>query len=154
MAQWLSERLGRQFVMDNRPGVTGNLATEAVVRAPADGYTLLLVTVGDAISATFYDKLNFNFICDIAPIASLVRGPGVMVVNPSFPAKTVPEFIAYARALPPACISGPTASKPQARRGGRNRTACRLQPHLQRTVRWICFHPLRRQPSSGFKRLH
>jgi len=100
MAQWLSERLGRQFVIDNRPGATGNLATEAVVRALPDGYTLLLVTVGDAISATFYDKLNFNFIRDIAPIASLVRGPGVMVVNPSFPAKTVPQFIAYAKANP------------------------------------------------------
>jgi tripartite-type tricarboxylate transporter receptor subunit TctC len=100
MAQWLSERLGQQFVMDNRPGSTGNLATEAVVHALADGYTLLLATVGDAISATFYDKLNFNFIRDIAPVASLVRGPGVMVVNPSFPAKTIPEFIAYAKANP------------------------------------------------------
>src|SRR5215813_12112431 len=100
MAQWLSERLGQQFVMDNRPGAGGNIATEAVVRAPADGYTLLLATVGDAISATLYDKLNFKFIRDIAPIASLVRGPGVMVVNPSFPAKTVPEFIAYAKANP------------------------------------------------------
>src|SRR5947207_9521688 len=78
MAQWLSERLGRQFIIDNRPGATGNVATEAVVRAPADGYTLLLATVVDAIGATFYDKLNFNFIRDIAPIASLVRGPGVM----------------------------------------------------------------------------
>jgi tripartite-type tricarboxylate transporter receptor subunit TctC len=100
MAQWLSERLGQQFVMDNRPGATGNLATEAVVRALADGYTLLLATVGDAISATFYDKLNFNFIRDIAPVASLVRGPGVMVVNPSFPATTIPEVIAYAKANP------------------------------------------------------
>jgi len=100
MAQWLSERLGQQFVMDNRPGATGNLATEAVVRAPADGYTLLLATVSDAISASFYEKLNFNFIRDIAPVASLVRGPGVMVVNPSFPAKTIPEFIAYAKANP------------------------------------------------------
>jgi tripartite-type tricarboxylate transporter receptor subunit TctC len=100
MAQWLSERLGQQFVMENRPGVTGNLATAAVVRAPADGYTLLLVTVGDAVSATYYDSLNFNFIRDIAPVASLVRGPGVMVVNPSFPAKTIPEFIAYAKANP------------------------------------------------------
>jgi tripartite-type tricarboxylate transporter receptor subunit TctC len=100
MAQWLSERLGQQFVMDNRPGALGNLATEAVVRAPADGYTLLLATVGDAISTTFYDKLNFDFIRDVAPVASLVRGPGVMVVNPSFPAKTIPEFIAYAKANP------------------------------------------------------
>src|SRR5215470_16469921 len=100
MAQWLSERLGQQFVMDNRPGAGGNIATEAVVRAPADGYTLLLATVGDAISATLYDKLNFNFIRDVTPVASLARGPGVMVVNPSFPAKTIPEFIAYAKANP------------------------------------------------------
>src|SRR6266849_5924815 len=91
---------GQQFVMDNRPGATGNLATEAVVRAPADGYTLLLATVGDAISATFYDKLNFSFIRDVAPVASLVRGPGMMVVTPSFPAKTIREFIAYAKANP------------------------------------------------------
>jgi tripartite-type tricarboxylate transporter receptor subunit TctC len=100
MAQWLSERLGQQFVVDNRPGAGGNIATEAVVRAPADGYTLLLATVGNAISATLFDKLKFNFIRDIAPVASLVRGPGVMVVNPSFPAKTIPEFIAYAKANP------------------------------------------------------
>ena len=100
MAQWLSEQLGQQFVIDNRPGATGNLAAEAVVRAPADGYTLLLATVGDAISATFYERLNFNFIRDIAPVASLVHGPGVMVVTPSFPAKTIPEFIAYAKANP------------------------------------------------------
>jgi tripartite-type tricarboxylate transporter receptor subunit TctC len=100
MAQWLSERLGQQFVMDNRPGAGGNIATEAVVRAPADGYTLLLATVSNAINATLYDKINFNFIRDIAPVASLIRGPGVMVVNPSFPAKTIPEFIAYAKANP------------------------------------------------------
>jgi len=100
MAQWLSERLGQQFVMDNRPGAGSNIATEAVVRAPADGYTLLVVTATNAINATLYEKLSFNFSRDIAPIASLVRGPGVMVVNPSFRAKTVPEFIAYARANP------------------------------------------------------
>jgi tripartite-type tricarboxylate transporter receptor subunit TctC len=100
MAQWLSGRLGQQFVVDNRPGAGGNIATEAVVRAPADGYTLLLATVSNAINATLYDRLNFNFIRDITPIASLVRGPGVMVVNPSFPAKTIPEFIAYAKANP------------------------------------------------------
>src|SRR5262249_6511854 len=100
MAQWLSEPLGQQFAMDNPPGAGGNIATEAVVGAPADGYPLLLATVGDAISATLYDKLNFNFIRDITPIASLVRGSGVMVVNPSFPAKTVSEFIAYAKANP------------------------------------------------------
>ena len=76
MAQWLSERLGQQFVMDNRPGAGSNLATEAVVRAPADGYTLLLATVSNAINASLYDRLNFNFIRDIAPVASLIRGPG------------------------------------------------------------------------------
>jgi tripartite-type tricarboxylate transporter receptor subunit TctC len=100
MAQWLSERVGQQFVIDNRPGAGGNFATEAVVRAPADGYTLLIVTASNAINATLYDRLNFNFIRDITPIASLARGPGVMVVNPSFPAKTIPDFIAYSRANP------------------------------------------------------
>jgi tripartite-type tricarboxylate transporter receptor subunit TctC len=100
MAQWLSEQLGQQFVMDNRPGAGSNIATEAVVRAPTDGYTLLLATVSNAINATLYEKLNFNFIRDTAPVASLIRGPGVVVVNPSFPAKTIPEFIAYAKANP------------------------------------------------------
>ena len=100
MGQWLSERLGQPFVIENRPGAGSNIATEAVVRAPADGYTLLLVTVANAINATLYDKLNFNFIRDIAPVASIMRVPLVMVVNPSVPAKTVPEFIAYAKANP------------------------------------------------------
>jgi tripartite-type tricarboxylate transporter receptor subunit TctC len=100
IGQWLSERLGRPFVIENRPGGAGNIGTEAVVRAPADGYTLLLVGVPNAINATLYDRLNFNFIRDIAPVASLVGGPYVMVVNPSVPAKTVPEFIAYAKANP------------------------------------------------------
>jgi tripartite-type tricarboxylate transporter receptor subunit TctC len=100
MAQWLSERLGQPFVMDNRPGAGSNIGTEAVVRAPPDGYTLLLLTATNAINATLYARLNFNFIRDITPIASLVHGPGVMVVNPSFPARTVPEFIAYAKANP------------------------------------------------------
>jgi tripartite-type tricarboxylate transporter receptor subunit TctC len=100
IGQWLSERLGQQFVIDNRPGAGGNIATEAVVRAPADGYTLLLVGVPNAIHATLYDRLNFNFIRDIAPVASIIRGTYVMVVNPSVPAKTVPEFIAYAKANP------------------------------------------------------
>jgi tripartite-type tricarboxylate transporter receptor subunit TctC len=93
IGQWLSERLGQPFVIENRPGGAGNIGTEAVVRAPADGYTLLLVGVPNAINATLYDRLNFNFIRDIAPVASLVGGPYVMVVNPSVPAKTVPEFI-------------------------------------------------------------
>ena len=100
MGQWLSERLGQPFVIENRPGAGSNIGTEAVVRAAPDGYTLLLVAAGNASNATLYDKLNFNFIRDIVPVASLIRGPFVMVVNPSFPAKTIPEFIAYAKANP------------------------------------------------------
>ena len=100
IGQWLSERLGQPFVIDNRPGAGGNIATEAVVRAPSDGYTLLLVTPPNVINATLYEKLNFNFIKDIAPIAGLTLLPNVMVVHPSVPAKTVPEFIAYAKANP------------------------------------------------------
>ena len=100
LGQWLSERLGQQFVIENRTGAATNVATEAVVRAPPDGYTLLLVTPANAISATLYDNLNFNFVRDITPVASFVRVPFVMVVNPSFPAKTVPEFITYAKANP------------------------------------------------------
>src|SRR5215510_13700992 len=100
MGLWLSERLGQQFVIDNRPGGGSNIGTEAVVRAPPDGYTLLLVGGGNAINATLYDKLNFNFIRDIAPVAGIERHPYVMVVNPSAPAKTVSEFIAYAKANP------------------------------------------------------
>jgi tripartite-type tricarboxylate transporter receptor subunit TctC len=100
IGQWLSERLGQQFVIDNRPGSGGNLGTEAVVRAPADGYTLLLVGGWNAINATLYDKLNFNFLRDIMPVASIGGAPYVMVINPSLPAKTVPEFIAYAKANP------------------------------------------------------
>jgi tripartite-type tricarboxylate transporter receptor subunit TctC len=100
MGQWLSERLGQQFVIDNRPGGGGNIGTEAVVRAPADGYTLLIVGAWNAINATLYDKLNFNFLRDIAPVASVIRSANVMVVNPSVPAKTAPEFIAYAKANP------------------------------------------------------
>src|SRR5262245_45459083 len=100
IGQWLSERLGQQFVIENRPGAGGNLATEAVVRAPADGYTLLMVGGYNAINTTLYDKLKFNFIRDIAPVAGVIRLPNVMVVNPSVPAGTVPEFIAYAKANP------------------------------------------------------
>jgi tripartite-type tricarboxylate transporter receptor subunit TctC len=100
IGQWLSERLGQSFVIENRPGAASNIGTEAVVRAPSDGYTLLLVVPANAISATLYDNLNFNFIRDITPVASLLRVPFVMVVNPSFPAKTVPEFITYAKANP------------------------------------------------------
>src|SRR5438876_6326826 len=100
IGQWLSERLGQQFVIENRPGAAGNIATEAVVRAPPDGHTLLLVNAGNAINATLYDKLNFNFIRDIAPVAGIFRVPQVMEVNPSVPVKTVFEFIAYAKANP------------------------------------------------------
>jgi tripartite-type tricarboxylate transporter receptor subunit TctC len=100
MGQWLSERNGQPFVVENRPGGGGNIGTEAVVRAAADGYTLLLIGPNNAISATLYDKLNFNFIRDIAPVAGIMRAPNVMEVNPGVPAKTVPEFIAYAKANP------------------------------------------------------
>jgi tripartite-type tricarboxylate transporter receptor subunit TctC len=98
IGQWLSERLGQQFVIENRPGAGTNIATEAVVRAPADGYTLLLVTAANAINTTLYEKLNFSFIRDIAPVAGIIVVPNVMLVNPSVPAKTVPGFIAYAKA--------------------------------------------------------
>jgi tripartite-type tricarboxylate transporter receptor subunit TctC len=100
IGQWLSERLGQPFVIENRPGAGTNIGTEAVVRAAADGYTLLLVNTANAINATFYDKLNFNFIRDIAPVAGIMVVPNVMLVHPSVPAKTVPEFIAYAKANP------------------------------------------------------
>jgi tripartite-type tricarboxylate transporter receptor subunit TctC len=100
IAQWLSERLGQPFIIENRPGAGGNIGTEAVVRAPPDGYTLLLVSPPHAINATLYDKLNFNFVRDIAPVAGIIRTLNVMVVNPSFQAKSVPEFIAYAKANP------------------------------------------------------
>ena len=98
MGQWLSERLSQQFVVENRPGAGSNIATEAVVRAAPDGYTLLLVPAPAAINATLYSKLNFNFIRDIAPVAGIVSVPEVIVVNPSVPAATLPEFIAYAKA--------------------------------------------------------
>jgi tripartite-type tricarboxylate transporter receptor subunit TctC len=100
MGQWLSERFGQQFVVENRPGGGGNIGTEAVVRASPDGYTLLVVGGWNAINATLYDKLSFNFIRDIAPVAGINREPYVIVVHPSVSAKTVPEFIAYAKANP------------------------------------------------------
>jgi tripartite-type tricarboxylate transporter receptor subunit TctC len=98
--QWLSERLGQPFIIENRPGAGSNIATEAVVRAPADGYTLLLVVTANAVNATLYEKLNFNFVHDIAPVASIYYVPNVMAVHPSFPAKTIPEFIAYSKSNP------------------------------------------------------
>jgi tripartite-type tricarboxylate transporter receptor subunit TctC len=100
IGQWLSERLGQQFIVDNRPGAGGNVGTEEVVRAPADGYTLLLVTPANAINPTLYEHLNFNFVRDIAPVAALISVPLAIEVTPSLPAKTLPEFIAYAKANP------------------------------------------------------
>jgi tripartite-type tricarboxylate transporter receptor subunit TctC len=100
LGQWLSERLGQQFVIENRPGAGTNIATEAVVRAPPDGYTLLFASVTNVINAALYDRLTFNFIRDIAPVAGIVRQPAIMMVNPTVPAKTVPEFITYAKANP------------------------------------------------------
>jgi tripartite-type tricarboxylate transporter receptor subunit TctC len=100
IGQWLSDRLGQPFVIENRPGASGNIGTEAVVNAPPDGYTLLLVNAGNAINATLYEKLKYNLIRDIAPVAGIIRVPLVMQVNPLVPVKTVPEFIAYAKANP------------------------------------------------------
>jgi len=100
MAQWLSERLGQQFIIDNRAGANGNVGTELAVRAAPDGYTLLMAIAANAVNATLYNNLSFNFIRDIAPVAGIVRIPQVMEVNPSVPAETVPEFIAYAKANP------------------------------------------------------
>ncbi len=100
IGQWLSERLGQTFVVENRPGAGTNIATEAVVKAAPDGYTLLFITAANSINATLYGMLNFNFIRDIVPVAGLGREPNVMLVNPSVPAKNVPEFIAYAKANP------------------------------------------------------
>jgi tripartite-type tricarboxylate transporter receptor subunit TctC len=100
MGQWLSERLGQQFIVENRPGAGGNVGTEAVVKSPPDGYTLLLAGTPNTINAMLYDKLNFNFVRDIAPIAAIIRQPLVMAIHPSVPAKTVPEFIAQAKANP------------------------------------------------------
>jgi tripartite-type tricarboxylate transporter receptor subunit TctC len=100
IGQWLADRLGQSFVIENRPGAGGNIGTEAVVNAAADGYTLLLATVPNAVNASLYEKLNFNFIRDIAPIAGIIRVPMVILLNPSVPATTVPEFIGYAKANP------------------------------------------------------
>jgi tripartite-type tricarboxylate transporter receptor subunit TctC len=100
IGEWLSERLGQQFIIENRAGAGGNIGTEAVVRAAPDGYTPLLVFINNAINATSFDKLNFNFIRDIAPVATISGVPAIMAVHPSVPAKTIPEFIAYAKANP------------------------------------------------------
>jgi tripartite-type tricarboxylate transporter receptor subunit TctC len=100
MAQWLSERLGQQFIIENKPGGGNNIGTEAAIHSPADGYTLVLVNPANAINATLYPRLSFNFMKDIAPVGGIMRVPNVMEVNPSFPAKTVAEFITYAKANP------------------------------------------------------
>jgi tripartite-type tricarboxylate transporter receptor subunit TctC len=100
IGQWLTDHLGQTFLVEDRPGAAGNIATDVVAHAPADGYTLLLVNAQNAINATLYDKLNFDFVRDIAPVAGFFRVPLVMEVTPSFPAQTVPEFIAYAKAHP------------------------------------------------------
>jgi len=100
VGQWLSDKLGQPFVVENRPGASGNLATEAIVGAPADGYMLLLTSLSNAVNASLYSKLKFDFTKDIAPVAGISRDPDVVVVNPAFPAKTLPEFIAYAKANP------------------------------------------------------
>ena len=100
IGQWLSERLGQSFVIENRPGAASNIATAAVVNAPPDGYTLLLVSVSNTINATLYEKLSFNFSHDIAPVAGISRVPNIMAVHQSFPAKTIPEFIVHAKANP------------------------------------------------------
>jgi len=100
IGQWLSERLGQTFIIENRPGAGSNIGTEGVIRAPPDGYTLLLAATPNAINATLYDKLSFNFLTEVIPVAGIMRTPHIMLVHPSFPAKTVPEFIAYAKANP------------------------------------------------------
>ena len=100
MTQWLSDRLGQAFIVENRPGAGGNIGAEAVVRSPADGHTLLLITSTNAINASLYENLGFNFVRDIAPIASVTLTPYALVVNPAFAAKTVPDFIDYAKANP------------------------------------------------------
>src|SRR5499433_2990419 len=100
MAQWLSDRLGQQYVVENRVGAASNLATEQVVRAPPDGYTLVQLNVANSINATLYSKLSFDVLRDLAPVASFMRVPNVMEISPTLPVKTVPEFIAYAKANP------------------------------------------------------
>jgi tripartite-type tricarboxylate transporter receptor subunit TctC len=110
IGQWLSERLGQQFVIDNRPGGGNNIGTEAVVRAPADGYTLLMAATPNAVNATLYDKLSFNFLRDIAPVASVIRAPYVIAVNPTVAAKTIPGLIAYAKANPGKLSMGSTGT--------------------------------------------
>ena len=108
MGQWLSGRLGQPVIVEHLPGASGNIATEAVVHAPADGYTLLLVGPANAINASLYENLNFNFMRDIAPVAAIIREPLIMLIHPSVPAKNVLEFIAYAKANPAGLRSAST----------------------------------------------
>jgi tripartite-type tricarboxylate transporter receptor subunit TctC len=112
IGQWLSERLGQPFVVENRPGAATNIATQVVVKATPDGYTLLLICPTNTINTTFYRKLNFDFIRDIAPVSSITRQPQAMLTNPSFPAKTIPELIAYAKANPDKVNTSSPASGP------------------------------------------
>src|SRR4051794_2775568 len=129
MGRWLSERLGQPFIVENRPGAGGNIATEAVVRAPPDGHTLLMVPSSSAINATLYAKLNFNFIRDIAPVASLIHQPHVMLLNPSFPARTVSEFIAYAKDHPGKVNMASSGIGTGPHLAGEDRSRCRKRPY-------------------------
>jgi tripartite-type tricarboxylate transporter receptor subunit TctC len=132
MGQWLSERLGQPFVIENRPGASSNIATEAVVRAPADGYTLLLLTAANAINTTMYEKLSFNLSRDIAPVASITRVHDVMVANLSVPSRTVPEFIAYAKANP-----GRSGAEDRLRRLGGHSCATMHTPSQRSISAWF-----------------
>jgi hypothetical protein len=137
IGQWLSERLGQAVVIENRPGAASNIGTEAAVRAAPDGYTLLYVTTANVINATLYDKLNFNFMRDIAPVAGVIRVPNLISTNLSIPAKTIPEFISYAKAKPgkpefrrPARRNSPAFRPAVQRDDGRHARACALyQPN-------------------------
>src|SRR5215470_3970989 len=111
-AQWLSERLGQPYIVENRAGAASNLATEAVVRAPADGHTLLMINAANTINTALFDKLSFDFVRDIVPVASMARGPGVIVVTPMFPVKSIPELVAYAKANPGKTTSGAPTGTP------------------------------------------
>jgi tripartite-type tricarboxylate transporter receptor subunit TctC len=130
IGQWLSDQLHQPVIVENRPGASSNLATEAVIRAPADGYTLLMGGAVNAVNATLYEKLSFNFISDVAPVAGVVRFPNVMTVGASFPAKMVPEFIAYAKANPGKISHGSSGNgtTQHLRRTVQNDDRCQLHP--------------------------